>query len=374
MHSQYRKEMHVAFSINDGYVSQFLIALTSLLECNKNLLIHVHILQKDLTPVSKMQIEHFEYRYPTCRINYIDMAGDVCNTWAVNINYLSPEAWFRLRLPEKLPEVKWLLYLDADLVVIQNLGELADIDMSGYLLAGAEDLQIKRGGHNSTIGLDDNDLYVNSGVLCMNLEELRNTGIDAELIRFAQENAEKLPMLDQDTLNIVCRGRIRRLPSCMNFTTADARRKKHLRAQARIAHFTGARKPWLPKCRNYFRKYWHRAAAVCKRHLRKVRVGIVAIDSDEARRVQNALASSQHLEAEVLMSADCFGLTRVKWAAKFTLWRKHLDLVLYHSRRSEDSCVLLAKQLGVLCIPYDEELTHADSVEGSIKQLLRRFS
>jgi lipopolysaccharide biosynthesis glycosyltransferase len=115
--------------------------------------------------------------------------------------------WYRLFLPELLPNVDRLLYLDADVLVVDRIDSLWHADLGGQPL-GAVANAIEPGTRARllpAIGLPTDAKYFNSGVMLMDLRALREGGWAARVLDFAHEQGSKLVWGDQDALNgILC--------------------------------------------------------------------------------------------------------------------------------------------------------------------------
>lgn len=109
-------------------------------------------------------------------------------------------AMIRVALSKMFPREKQALWLDCDTIVDDDISELFEMDMTGYYFAGCR--EPKKGD------------YINTGVLIMNLEEIRRDGIDDRLISLM--NKKKLELPDQDAINIIAKDRIMFLNSAYN--------------------------------------------------------------------------------------------------------------------------------------------------------------
>lgn len=166
--------------------------------------------------------------------------------------------WYRLFLPELLPSVERVLYLDSDLLILDSLTELFELDLGGWVLGAVTNVPQRADlGRATWVGLPDDRAYFNAGVLLMNLELMRREGTVDGLLRWSVANAEKYGWRDQDALNVVLYKR--RLPlhprwNCMNsiihFSWAadlcGAKAVEDARARPAIRHFEGPAwgKPW----------------------------------------------------------------------------------------------------------------------------------
>lgn len=123
----------------------------------------------------------------------------------------------RCWLPKILKEDK-ILYLDIDTLVLDNLDDLWNIDISNYAIAAWPEDR-------------DNELimdwcmpprkkmkyskYINSGVVLFNLKFIREHNIDKKW--FSLLKTIKLPLPDQDAINLACDGYITYLDTIYNF-------------------------------------------------------------------------------------------------------------------------------------------------------------
>jgi lipopolysaccharide biosynthesis glycosyltransferase len=132
-----------------------------------------------------------------------------------------------------------LLYLDADIMINRDIGELYDIDVENYEYAAAPD-------HYGKYLV--NPGYINAGVLLFNMKKCRETGLfekARELIR-----VKKLPFADQSAIIRSTTKKMRKLlPQKFND-------QKFLHEYTVIRHFS-KRMFWLPYPHTDNIKQWH---------------------------------------------------------------------------------------------------------------------
>ena len=114
-------------------------------------------------------------------------------------------AWYRILLPDILPSVHKILYLDCDVLVNDDLDDLFSIDMNGKSIAACVDIETHNPELYKRLEYDANLQYVCSGVLLMNLDRWRETDRCTHIIEYVKEHPEKLVCPDQDAINYVCR-------------------------------------------------------------------------------------------------------------------------------------------------------------------------
>ena len=149
------------------------------------------------------------------------------------------EIYFRLMAADVLPEEDKVLYMDCDVIVLEDVAALYAVDIGDALL-GAYVYPGKEAGMNAALGTQVTDVF-NSGVLLFNLHEWRKAGLFERCMEVL-ERYPTLPCPDQDALAIVCSGRVAPLDHRWNLVTMPPNR--HGLYSDGIAHMADAVKPW----------------------------------------------------------------------------------------------------------------------------------
>lgn len=173
--------------------------------------------------------------------------------------------WFRVLLPELLPELDRVLYLDSDLIVRRSLAPLWNTELGDHLLGAVTNplYPFQPPYPQQALGIERPADYLNSGVLLLNLRQMRLEGTSRKLADVAASRPG-LWYPDQDALNLVCRGRWLALHPRWNaqstfFELADrhlpvpAAQIAETRADPAVVHFIGPMKPWTYLCRHPLR-------------------------------------------------------------------------------------------------------------------------
>lgn len=186
--------------------------------------------------------------------------------------HVSTAALLRTQLPVLLPQLERVLYLDADIIVRRDIAELYRSDLSGLPMGGVADLgmsmllrreSIQHGTrlrrYFERLGIDPRtSLYVNSGVLVMDLAALRRIGFSDEARVFAKTRGLELITMDQCLINTILTGRIAALDPRWNACGNLMGHPRHYHYVARrhqpglalqqsdpwLIHYTGPDKPW----------------------------------------------------------------------------------------------------------------------------------
>lgn len=178
--------------------------------------------------------------------------------------------WLRFFLPDVLPDVGRVLYLDPDTLVTAALRPLLDTELGDAPLAAVANVySADQRQRLDDLGLADHRGYFNSGVLLLDLDRLRAEQATSELLRTVRTRSSELAMPDQDALNLVFEGRWHRLHPQWNaqykLWEDPAAAEEYFgaaAAQARTApailHFEGPSvcKPWHALNVHPWRRVW----------------------------------------------------------------------------------------------------------------------
>lgn len=239
------KKMDVAFCVNNAYIEKVAVVMVSMLANHPDDYFHFYIFSSDLTDESIKYLNRLHSKYKNFEVSKVEVPTDLFKSLKLNIEYISIETYYRYAIAELLPDLDKILYIDADLVINKNISQFYDMDISDYYVAGVEDYLIKTEKHKAEIGLTDEDVYINAGVLLMNLQKLRQDDMCQKLIKATQDLWDKIKYQDQDIINIMCKGKIKQVDSIYNFARANMRYEAGKQKDACIIHYTGKKKPWM---------------------------------------------------------------------------------------------------------------------------------
>lgn len=246
--------IHVACGADEGYAPHCVTMLASLLDHHRGADVCVHYLHPADLPVPiRAGIEQVVTRRGAqVRFHAFD-DGEVAGlpSWPG----LRPVMWYRVLLPERLPELDRILYLDADTIVLDDLHPLWERELGNAWLAAVTNVLPKAfADHPASLGLAP-EAYFNSGVMLLNLARMRAENASRRLVEHGRTHA--LRFWDQDALNVLFHaGRIPLEPrwNCTNgvFLLPGARalfgaaQVEAACAHPAIVHFEGPGpgKPW----------------------------------------------------------------------------------------------------------------------------------
>ncbi len=262
----------IVLSANDRFAPYLDVMIRSIVaNASKERNYDIIVLYNDISERNQrlIQWDHDELDHVTIRFIKVSNYFDASKLFVDQ--HLSVETYYRLIIPEIMPNYHKILYLDCDMVVDHDVAELYDLDLEGNIIGAAKDIDVA-GQVNlkqnhwetyavETLGLDQPYDYFQAGVLVIDLDLLRKTISSKEMIDLALSHAFRCH--DQDVLNIVCKNRVYYLPqqwnTLMSWEEPDGRSRMQIMKMAHrdlyqeymaarqkpyIVHFAGWQKPW----------------------------------------------------------------------------------------------------------------------------------
>lgn len=202
--------MNILFCGDSNAEDGILIAILSLLKNSGSNELHIYILtmytqsfKKKYRPFSKHAADYLKSlvvkQNPQSTLKLMDCTGlFVREPLIANMStHFTPYAMLRLYADEipQLPDK--ILYLDADVIIRRDLTDLYQQDLVDTEFIGVLDYWGRFFFHN----LHEHKVfdYVNSGVLLLNLQEIRKTKLFVKIRHLLQNRT--VPMPDQSALN-----------------------------------------------------------------------------------------------------------------------------------------------------------------------------
>jgi lipopolysaccharide biosynthesis glycosyltransferase len=261
--------LHVSCAADARYLRHSAAMLHSVLVHSGDEPVHVHYLHGPGFPADDAELLRGMVEAAGGRLSFLEIADDRVSglpaldpRTAPARERISATMWYRIFLPELLPDVERVLYLDVDTIVAAPLGPLWETDLSDHYVAAVSNVfQLDHLPRLSELGIDDPRDYFNSGVVLFNLERMRRDGATEQLRRYGRAHRDAPWWPDQDALNLVLGSR--RVPlhprwNCMNSVMEfpwssyvfGLRAVAEAREAPAIRHFEGParNKPWHYLC------------------------------------------------------------------------------------------------------------------------------
>lgn len=242
-----KNPIELAFSFDVNYITPFLVLLVSIFASNDQEKLCFHVALTNASDDDKQRIKHFIEMHQG-EVWYYDIDVELVRSFAPPNARYGLATFYRLLLPSMLPvHIEKFIYLDVDILVLNNLRSLFDTELETMPVAAVpEPVAYTR----FDLGLDNPNDYFNAGILLINLPLWRAQRIAERAIQFLKDFPKKVEYLDQDALNAVLAGNWWSLSDSYNFTwralppQASRIELQRMLATKTIVHFNTALKPW----------------------------------------------------------------------------------------------------------------------------------
>ena len=345
-----KNNIPIVLSSSAYYVPYMAVTIQSIIETSspKNnydfILIHKEISEYDQDTIRRLAMgkNNISIRFIEISNNYTTLNFNYRNDVAAAV-----ESFYCVLLPEILKNYSKCICIDCDLVVLHDIAELYHVDVDKYMIAAVHDIDgignmfadlkgknpssIMHGRANyliKTMGLKKIEDYFQSGVMLFNLDEWRNTYTTDEILNIAC--ADWIQWGDQDTINILCKNRVKYLDMAWNVVVNHNNLQlkmalqygpKYLldeyslaRKEPKIIHYAGT-KPWKISFCDMFIYFWKIAcrspffAVIYERALKYDKQIKMQINSEPlivAKQIERFYASG-------LLGLRCLGPLLIAW-------------------------------------------------------------
>ena len=263
----YKKQelIPIFFTIDDGYAPYLHVALISLIKnASKDRRYKIIVVYQELNEENRNNLAKLVEDYPNFEMEFkfmkqsLDMITDRIEN-RLRSDYFTMTIYFRIFIPDMYPEYDKAIYIDSDIIVPGDISELYDTDMHDNLIGVVTDGSVNdvpelQRYMTESLGLKLGD-YFNSGMLLMNMKELRNVHLAEHFLYLLNKYHFDCVAPDQDYLNSMCYGKIEYLDSCWD---AMPNRNKPEIENPKIIHYNLFDKPWCYddiQYQDYFLEY-----------------------------------------------------------------------------------------------------------------------
>lgn len=254
----------VVFITDEGYIVPTIVAMQSIIDNKKpDTGYRFYILADELSDKSKAMIESLNSDRIETKVilssieKYNNIHQGVENSYC----QATETALLKFDIPELINEDR-IIYLDGDILCLDDLTGLYNTDLEGNWLAAVADSGKMYTGRDF---VRDCPTYFNSGVMIMDLDNMRRNQVGKELYEI-KRNMVDSKLMDQDVFNTFFMNRVKLLPVRYNFLYINLLRAQEnnrfeismlndlfstnyanltsVFEDAAIIHFASKNKPW----------------------------------------------------------------------------------------------------------------------------------
>lgn len=273
----------ICFSANDNYIPLLGVTLASIIDHqNSNNNYDIVIFMTSISDENQVRLRTLISDKPNFSIRFINVGPYVygyrfyTETDSLN-NKFSDEIYYRVLVPSLMNLYDKVVFLDADIVVLDDIAKILNYDISNHMIGAVRDYEGIANCYNSNyektkyriseLGIKNFDNYFHSGVIVMNISKLNEEFSHKDLLGIAVSKNWK--QFDQDLLNVLCQDSVKILDASWDFlediygtyqSLPTSLFDEFVESEKNpiIIHFSGNRKPWInnnSKFNDFFWKY-----------------------------------------------------------------------------------------------------------------------
>lgn len=255
----------IAFAFDNNFILPACVCISSLMmNADKDTFYDIFILHSHAVKLEKKDLDRIPEYYSNCRISYRQVDGTFDK--AFEIRGITTSAYYRLLIPNLIPEYDRIIYSDVDVIFRSDLSDIyfnttlddfyiAGVNSLAYLVPEYKEYYIKK-------LKSDPRKIIYSGNLIFNSKKIREDNL---ICLFKEQAKKNYKFQDMDILNIVCKDKIQylSLDFCLSTFISQALiynesdvlnlwSKEDIdkaRTQG-IVHYNG-QKPWQQYCINF---------------------------------------------------------------------------------------------------------------------------
>lgn len=251
----------IFYAVDNNYIDVLAVSIKSLVKnSSKENIYNIIILNNGLNEQSKKYLKTFETEnIQVCFEDINDKISKIKDELELRLrDYYSNSIFYRLFIPGIFKEFEKAIYLDCDTIVRTDIAKLFKTNIQNYELAVIQD-EVARSNSQLrryvkiAVGIDSKK-YFNSGVLLMNLRNLRKNHIEEKFIYLLKTYNLDTIAPDQDYLNILCKGKVKYLNESWD-AMPDYTKIENVN-DINLIHFNMFRKPWHYKNVKFEDEFW----------------------------------------------------------------------------------------------------------------------
>lgn len=247
------KNVNLLVTLDQNYIKPLMVMLRSYSALHTDVVTDLYIAHSSLDESHFSLIEK-AVADKNIRVHNVKITERYFSNTPV-LERIPEESFYRLLAFDFLPEsVELCLYLDPDIFIRKSLLPLYDMDMGEAYIAAAGHMHGFLNRVNTFRLSLGSEKYINSGVMLMNLKEIRKDFTLEGILECLEEDTQRLIMGDQDLINILFGEHTifidERIYNLDERTYEYYHKKQGFNLEAvedktAIIHYNGKYKPWL---------------------------------------------------------------------------------------------------------------------------------
>lgn len=253
-----KKIIPVVYSTDNNFVPFMAVSITSILKHSssdcfyKFYAMHDGLTEERISRFDKFNSDNSSIEFINVADTFRRLNGNLCvrDNWTEAIYY-------RFLIPMLLPQFDKVIYIDGDTVLLKDIANLYDIDLGDNLLAAVVDeavsnFDVFKDYVKSYLDIPYTE-YFNSGVLVINSHLFRKENLLQQFVNMQKKVVFDVAP-DQDYLNVLCRHRVKYIPTMWNKQPIPE--LEYDEKQIGLLHYNLNLKPWHFDNVRYENYFW----------------------------------------------------------------------------------------------------------------------
>lgn len=195
---------------------------------NTGSFIDFYVLDCGICPFNKKQLESLKAKFSNFSIEFIPIdlkRFDGMKGWPPP-KYQFLDCYARLLIPELKPEIDRAIYLDSDVIALDDIKKLWDQDLDGFETGMVADIGYSQTNFDNctkNLGVSPEHIWANAGMILLDCKKWRENQTTEKLLEIGKKYKEHLLILHEDILSSYysC-NRYKRLDNRFNITDLGA--------------------------------------------------------------------------------------------------------------------------------------------------------
>ena len=179
-----------------GYTATTMVSVL----CNTQRNIDFYIMDCGLSDFDKKQLSTLKNKFSNLNsmsFSKVDMKRfEGMNVWY----YGMLDAWAMLLFPEAFPDVKKVVHIESDTLVVDDIAKLYNEDLDNYTIGGCPEIAF---GATSELFPSKEHVYFNLGMLLIDCDKWRQDNTTEKCLELGKKYGKKFNCLHQDALNML---------------------------------------------------------------------------------------------------------------------------------------------------------------------------
>ncbi len=219
------KTIPIFFAFDNNYVIPASVAFFSLLKkAKKNIFYDMYVIHSDIPIQGQKLLSNIVKLYGKAHLTFIDGQDFLKKEWK-NGNFaghnektqFTADSLICCFASKFFPNFDTIIYSDVDVVFMDDISELAEIELKNCYCAGVKNAFMKylptELAHLSQAHYEMlKNSYIATGILVLNLKKIREDNLEQKMLQIIKNDAIIKKWPDQDVLNIACEKKVRFLP------------------------------------------------------------------------------------------------------------------------------------------------------------------